>query len=128
MDSKISNGVTVGVEVSYQAEYSNPANEEFIFAYKITIVNHNNFPVKLLRRQWHIVDSNGLIREVEGEGVVGLQPVIMPGKDFHYISNCNFKTEMGKMQGSYLLENCNNKALFNVLIPPFTLEAPFKSN
>lgn len=128
MDSKISNGVTVEVEVSYQPEYSNPANDEFIFAYKITIVNNNNFPVKLWRRHWHIVDSNGWVREVEGEGVVGLQPVIMPGSDFQYISNCNLKTEIGKMHGSYLLENINNKGYFNVLIPAFTLEAPFKSN
>ena len=104
------------------------SNEEFIFAYKITIVNHNNFPVKLLRRQWHIVDSNGLIREVEGEGVVGLQPVIMPGNDFHYISNCNFKTEMGKMQGSYRMMNADTHQMFSVKIPPFEMVAPSKLN
>ena len=78
MNSKISSGVAIKVDTNYQPEYSNPLNHEFMFAYKITIENQNNFPVKLLRRRWSIIDSNGIIKEVEGEGVVGVQPVIAP--------------------------------------------------
>ncbi|MCX6324839.1 MAG: Co2+/Mg2+ efflux protein ApaG [Sphingobacteriales bacterium] len=128
MNSKISGGVKISVETFYQSEYSNPINSEFMFAYKITIENNNDFPVKLLRRRWSIYDSNGSAKEVEGEGVVGVQPVIAPASAYQYISGCNLRTEMGKMHGTYLLENVNNKKTFNVIIPSFLLQAPFKMN
>lgn len=128
MNSKISGGVKISVETFYQSEYSNPMNSEFMFAYKITIENNNDFPVKLLRRHWHIYDSNGSFREVEGEGVVGIQPIITPATSYQYISGCNLRSEIGKMQGSYLLENLNNKKTFNVTIPAFDMLAPFKMN
>ena len=128
MNSKISGGVKISVETFYQSEYSNPINREFMFAYKITIENNNDFPVKLLRRRWSIYDSNGSMKEVEGEGVVGVQPVIASASSYQYISGCNLRTEMGKMHGTYLLENVNNKKTFNVIIPSFLLQAPFKMN
>ncbi len=128
MNSKISGGVKVSVESFYQSKYSDPSNGEFMFAYKITIENVNDFPVKLLSRHWKIYDSNGTMKEVEGEGVVGVQPVIAPGKHYQYISGCNIKTEIGKMQGNYLLENINNNKKFMVAVPAFSLVAPCKLN
>lgn len=128
MISKISEGVQISVETFYQADYSNPANHEFMFAYRISIENHNKFTVKLLRRQWYIFDSDGQNREVEGEGVVGEQPVIETGKQFQYVSGCNLRTEMGKMQGYYLMENLNTKNTFYVKIPPFEMIVPLKLN
>ena len=128
MVSKISGGVKISVETYYQPEYSNPVNSEFMFAYKITIENHNEFPVKLLRRHWFIYDGDGSMREVEGEGVVGVQPVIEKGASYHYISGCNLRSEMGKMHGNYLLENLNNKRTFDVSIPSFEMHVPFKMN
>jgi ApaG protein len=85
-------------------------------------------PVKLLRRHWYITDSNGTYREVEGEGVVGQQPVIEPGGSHQYISACNLRSDMGKMSGSYQMENLYNKRLFQVQIPEFQMIAPFKLN
>ena len=128
MISKISGGVKISVETFYQPEYSNPLNSEFMFAYKITIENNNDFPVKLLRRHWHIYDSEGSMREVEGEGVVGIQPVIAPSASYQYISGCNLRSEMGKMHGNYQMENQNTKQLFSVNIPVFELVAPTKLN
>ena len=75
MISQISKGVKICVEVFYQPDYSNPINHEFMFAYRITIQNNNNFEIQLLRRHWFILDSCGDKKEVEGEGVVGVQPV-----------------------------------------------------
>ena len=115
MTSMISEGVEVSVESFYQPDYSNPISAEFMFAYRITIENHNQFPVKLLRRHWHIFDSNGQNREVEGEGVVGIQPVLNPGERYQYVSGCNLRTEMGKMYGTYLMENSNNKKEFHAI-------------
>ncbi len=128
MISKISAGIEVTVETFYQSEYSNPLKGEFMFAYRITIENHNKFAVKLLRRQWFIFDSNGEKREVEGEGVVGVQPVLQAGEHYQYVSGCSLKTEMGKMWGSYQMENLNNKELFAVKIPAFELLSPSKLN
>ena len=85
-------------------------------------------PIKLLRRHWHIVDSNGTYREIEGEGVVGQQPVIEPGKSHQYVSACNLRTDMGKMYGSYQMENLYNKKILIVQIPEFQMIAPFKMN
>ena len=128
MTSMISEGVEVSVESFYQPDYSNPISAEFMFAYRITIENHNQFPVKLLRRHWHIFDSNGQNREVEGEGVVGVQPILNPGERYKYVSGCNLRTEMGKMYGTYLMENINNKKEFQVNIPSFEMIVPFKNN
>lgn len=128
MNSKISNGVKVSVETQYQSAHSNPSAGEFMFAYKITIENHNEFPVRLLRRYWNIHDSIGSSKEVEGEGVVGQQPLINPSDSYSYVSGCNLKSDIGKMQGNYLLENINNKKTFRVTIPSFILTAPFKLN
>ena len=73
MVSKITDGIQVSVETYYQTEFSDPTHGEYMFAYQVSIYNHNNFPVKLLRRHWYIFDSNGEQREVEGEGVVGVR-------------------------------------------------------
>lgn len=128
MISKISEGIEITVETFYQADYSNPLKGEFMFAYRITIENHNKYTVKLLRRHWFIFDSNAEHREVEGEGVVGVQPVLQSGENYQYVSGCNLKTEMGKMHGNYQMENQNNKQLFFVNIPAFELVAPTKLN
>jgi len=128
MTSKISEGVEVSVETFYQPDYSNPLQSEFMFAYRITIENHNSFSVKLHRRHWNIFDSNGTNREVEGEGVVGVQPTLMPGEKYQYVSGCNLRTEMGKMHGTYQMENLNNKSMFEVNIPAFEMIVPFKGN
>jgi len=128
MISKISEGVTISVETFYQPEYSNPYNNEFMFAYRITIDNSNSFPIRLLKRHWHIFDATGNRREVEGEGVIDVQPQINPGSKYQYISGCNLKTEMGKMYGTYLMENVNNNNRFDVQIPAFEMTVPFKMN
>src|SRR5882757_5000774 len=128
MVSQISEGIKISVETYYQPDYSNPVNNEFMFAYKISIENNNTFAVKLLRRHWHIYDSNGSLREVEGEGVVGVQPQINPGQLYQYISGCNLRTELGKMSGTYLMQNLNNDNTFTVTIPSFDMTVPFKLN
>ncbi|MGZ5245581.1 MAG: Co2+/Mg2+ efflux protein ApaG [Flavitalea sp.] len=128
MVSKISEGIEVSVETFYQPDYSNAVSGEFMFAYRITIENHNNYPVKLHRRHWHIVDSNGSNREVEGEGVVGVQPTLQPGERYQYVSGCNLHSELGKMYGTYQMENLLDKSLFDVNIPVFDMVVPFKMN
>jgi len=128
MVSLISEGVEVSVETFYQQDYSNPMQSEYMFAYRIAIENHNSFPVKLHRRHWYMFDSTGSTREVEGEGVVGVQPVLSPGEKYQYVSGCNLRTEMGRMHGTYQMENLNSKQLFDVNIPAFEMIVPLKLN
>jgi ApaG protein len=128
MVAQITEGVKVSVETTYQPEYSNPANEHFMFAYKIQIENLTDYSVQLLRRHWTIFDSNGTKREVEGEGVVGLQPIIAPGMYHEYVSGCNLKTDMGSMEGTYQMKRLVDGEIFDVKIPKFSLLAPFKMN
>ncbi|MBE9668505.1 Co2+/Mg2+ efflux protein ApaG [Mucilaginibacter boryungensis] len=128
MITAITDGVKITVETQYQPEYSNPANEHFMFAYRINIENVGDHAVQLLRRHWHIFDSNSTHREVEGEGVVGVQPVIEPGHSHEYISGCNLKTDMGSMKGEYQMVRLLDGTLFNVTIPEFYLVASYKMN
>lgn len=128
MVTTTTDGVKVSVETQYQPEYSNPASEHFMFAYKINIENLSDYSVQLLRRHWHIFDSNGSYKDVEGEGVVGQQPVIEPGHSHEYISGCNLKTDIGSMKGEYQMIRLMDNTVFDVQIPEFYLIAPYKMN
>ena len=128
MTSMITEGVQVSVETFYQEDYSNPLQGEYMFAYRVEIENYNSFPVQLHRRHWFIFDSNATRREVEGEGVVGVQPVILPGEIYRYVSGCNLKTEMGRMVGTYEMENLDTREQFTVQIPSFEMIVPYKNN
>ena len=128
MVQKITEGVSIQVETYYLAEQSKPTHGEFFFAYRITIENLTKYPVQLHNRHWDIVDSNGSHRVVEGEGVVGQQPVLETNQSYQYTSACNLRTEIGKMYGYYTFENLYNKELFRVVIPEFQLVAPTKMN
>ncbi len=125
MVSQVTSGVEVSVETFYQADANQP---EFIFAYRVTIENQNVFPVQLLRRHWDIFDSNGAYREVDGDGVIGQQPILEPGARHQYISGCNLDTEMGRMSGHYEMVNLNTDQPFTVVIPAFDLIMPAKLN
>lgn len=128
MIAEVTQGVKVTVETEYQPSYSNPAQHHFVFTYRITIENQSEFTVQLLRRHWHINDAAFEAREVEGEGVVGQQPVLEPGQSHQYVSGCNLKSGMGKMAGSYLMERVMDGSRFNVTIPEFIMIAPMRLN
>lgn len=128
MVTKITEGVKVSVETIYQPEYSNPVNDYFMFAYRIKIENMGEYTVQLMSRKWIIFDSNGTTREVEGEGVVGQQPVIEPGENHEYVSGCNLKTDIGTMKGSYEMIRVVDGQKFQVKIPEFQLITPYKLN
>ncbi len=128
MVSKVTDGVKVTVLTEYQPDYSNPGQDHYVFTYKILIENHSEHTVKLLRRHWLIYDANGTVREVEGEGVVGLQPILEPGDLHEYVSGCNLRTDIGKMAGTYLMERILDGRQFRVIIPAFSLIVPYRLN
>jgi ApaG protein len=128
MVTEITDGVKVSVITEYQPEYSSPIQSHYVFTYKIRIENSSDFTVQLLRRHWYIHDANGTLREVEGEGVVGQQPVLEPGESHEYVSGCNLKTGIGKMRGTYLMKRVVDGRKFDAKVPEFTMIVPFRLN
>ncbi len=116
-------GVTVRVSVSYLPEQSEPERGRWFWAYHIRLENEGAETVQLLTRHWIITDGRGARHSVEGEGVVGEQPVIEPGASFDYVSGCPLATPSGAMQGNYRMVR-EDGALFDVEIPRFSLFAP----
>lgn len=128
MVTSVTSGVKVSVETFYQPQHSDPRMNHFVFAYRITIENHSDYVVQLRRRHWIIIDADGQHREVEGEGVVGEQPVLVQGESYKYVSACNLNCEMGKMHGTYEMERKDNKRKFKVRIPEFVMVAHARLN
>lgn len=128
MITKITEGIKISVQTSYQESNSNPLKSHFFFTYKISIENQNDYAIRLLKRHWHIFDSSGEYSEVEGDGVVGQQPLIEPGEIYTYDSACNLSTDIGKMYGTYLMEKIIDGTRFDVHIPEFELVEPSRLN
>ncbi|HNP18589.1 MAG TPA: Co2+/Mg2+ efflux protein ApaG [Fulvivirga sp.] len=128
MVTEITQGVKVSVETEYQPAYSSPSQYHYVFTYRVTIENQGENTIQLLRRCWLIHDATLIPREVEGEGVVGQQPILEPGQYHQYVSGCNLKSGIGKMGGTFLMERIVDGDRFNVIIPEFIMVAPFKLN
>ena len=120
-------GIRVHVRSRYEAEFSKPGEQKFIFSYRITIENRSHLGIKIMKRRWHIVDSLGKVRDIEGTGIVGVQPEILPGRVFEYDSACDLSSTLGSMSGIYEVSPHRRGAApsFDVTIPTFQLEVPW---
>ena len=114
--------ITITVRPVFIDTESDPIERKFTFAYFVRIENHGAEPVQLLRRHWFINHGGGRVEEVEGEGVVGQQPMIQPGGSHEYNSFCILETFEGTMEGTYLMRRPNGE-LFYVVVPRFSLRA-----
>jgi ApaG protein len=118
--------VIVRVSVNYLPEQSQPQGGRWFWAYHIRIENHGAMAVQLLTRRWEIRDARNTMHLVEGEGVVGEQPVVKPGGSYDYVSGCPLNTSSGSMVGSYQMIG-EDGAHFEIAIPRFELRAPVVS-
>lgn len=116
-------GVTVRVSVSFLPEQSDPGQGRWFWSYHIRVENNGPMAVQLLTRHWIITDGRGARHEVQGEGVIGEQPVIAPGASFDYVSGCPLSTPTGQMIGTYRMIG-EDGSLFDIAIPRFPLIAP----
>lgn len=124
METLITAGIEIRVETFYHYAESNPGNNEFIHSYRIVMSNHNPFTVQLLRRKWMISNSYREVKMVEGDGVMGRQPILYPGDSYEYVSGCSLQSPIGRMDGIYIFQNKKTGKEFEVKIPVFRLEAP----
>lgn len=113
--------VMVSVQTAYLPAQSNPMGDHYMFAYRIRITNESAHTVQLLRREWRITDAYGGKRRIEGDGVVGQQPVLAPGESHEYLSGCDFKSPIGQMRGYYYMVRKGDGSEFKVRIPTFTM-------
>lgn len=126
MPSLKTNNIKIIAESRYQPLHSDPVRQNFLFSYNITVQNCGEAPVKLLSRIWFVTDSLAGTKEVEGKGVVGQCPTILPGKQFNYQSWCPLISEIGRMEGIFTMQSMLTLDRFEVVIPPFDLQADIK--
>ena len=119
--------VKIKVKSTYIPNRSNPTKSQYLFSYVIKIINNNSFPIKLLSRHWNIKDAQDGVEDIYGPGVVGKQPIILPGEDFEYMSYCPLKTPIGFMKGEFCMID-DKKKEFDVEIKTFKLSVPEISN
>jgi ApaG protein len=115
--------ISVSASVKYLPDQSDEKSARYVFAYTITIRNTGNATAQLIGRHWVITDSQGLVQEVRGLGVVGAQPVLRPGEQHEYSSGTAIATPVGTMRGSYQMV-AEDGTRFEAPIPEFTLSVP----
>ncbi len=120
MTEGINQGIKIKIETIYIPERSQPEQNQYFFAYNITISNQRSEAVQLLNRHWIITNGNGEKEEVQGPGVVGEQPLLKPEESFNYTSYCPLNTPIGSMHGSYQMKTESGE-IFDAEIPAFTL-------
>jgi ApaG protein len=127
MYSKTTNHIKITVEPSFLDEHSTPEDDHYVFSYHITIENTGHEEVQLHSRYWSITDSNGKTKEVQGEGVIGEQPMLGPGDSYEYVSGAPLNAPSGIMVGSYQMKKKDGN-MFIVDIPAFSLDSPYHNS
>lgn len=118
--------ISVSVTPEYQDKNSLPFENKYVWSYHICIENNGSGTIQLISRYWQIVDSFGQVRDVTGDGVVGVQPILSPGDKFEYTSNTSLPTPSGMMLGTYDMLT-NTGEMVTVEIPTFSLDCPYSN-
>ncbi|MCX6126053.1 MAG: Co2+/Mg2+ efflux protein ApaG [Proteobacteria bacterium] len=113
----------IQVRPGYLSRQSRPDQHMFAWSYEVTITNHSTRRLQLLNRHWIITDGRGVIEEVQGAGVIGDQPIILPNAAFRYTSGCPLRTPTGNMRGWYDCVDLDTREKIKVRIPLFFLRS-----
>lgn len=114
---------TISVQTQFIPDQSDSNESKFVFSYTITITNTTEKAFQVLSRYWLITDADGETTTVEGDGIVGEQPHIIPGTSYTYTSGCLLNTPLGTMQGYYQVIDDNQETSI-IDIPVFQLALP----
>ena len=117
-------GIRVRVQPQFSLARSDPGEQTFVFSYRVDLTNDGHEDARLLYRHWRIHDAVGEDAEVDGEGVVGEQPLLGPGDSHSYSSFCVLRSPRGFMEGHYTFQRPDGRH-FRVPVPRFHFEAPF---
>jgi len=113
---------TVSVKPRYLPDQSIPSQQQFCFAYTVTVRNTGQVAAQLISRTWNVNDANGRTEKVKGLGVIGQQPFLQPGEAFEYTSGTRLNTATGTMHGSFFCV-AEDGEKFDVDVPMFVLDA-----
>ena len=114
--------ILVSVKTNYMADQTLP-QQRYVYSYTITIANEGDEPAQLISRHWFIRDAKDNLQEVQGMGVIGEQPHIVPGTSYTYTSGVVLETETGIMEGTYHMR-ADSGEMFDAEIPAFALVPP----
>lgn len=123
--TETTHAVRVSVRSFYLTDQSRPDDNHYVWAYRVRIENLRTGPVQLLSRTWRIIDAQGRVQTVRGEGVIGQQPVLEPAEIFEYTSGTPLDTPSGFMSGTYHMISAASGEVFDVAVPAFSLDSPF---
>ncbi|OUS25872.1 Co2+/Mg2+ efflux protein ApaG [Thalassotalea sp. 42_200_T64] len=115
--------VKVSTQVDFIEEQSDQYQHRFVFSYTIIIENNSDKTMQLISRSWLITDADGNKVSVEGDGVVGQQPILQSGQRYSYSSGSILKTPIGTMEGFYTMKDLQGNP-HKVEIPVFGLSVP----
>jgi ApaG protein len=121
MSDVTTQGVRVGANAFYLPDESTPDDREFVFGYRIVILNDSERTVTLVDRHWDLIDGEGVCRKIDGAGVVGQQPTLEPGEAFKYHSFAVLPTPWGTMEGHYTMRDEDKGEPFRAAIGRFYL-------
>lgn len=128
MVQQVTSGIKISVDTYFEGTFYKNHKIHFAFGYKVTIENKSKDSVQLTSRFWKIKDALNHTEVVEGEGVIGKKPVLLPGEKHVYSSGCLLVSPFGSMSGFYNMINFTSTKKFKVTIPSFKLCAPFALN
>lgn len=110
-------------QLLYTPELEAPAEAPHGFAYFITIKNESDRTLKVLYRKWIVrSEVTGDTEILEGDGVVGQQPVLATGEDFTYNSR-HFIRHDSVAYGSYFAEDAQG-VVYACRLPEMALVIP----
>ena len=122
--TEISGDLEVLVRPEFLPRHSRTDQSVFAWSYYVTIKNNGTRRIQLMRRHWIITNGHGVREEVHGDGVIGEQPVILPGQSYAYTSGCPLRTPTGNMRGWYECVDLDTREKVRAKIPLFFLRAP----
>lgn len=116
-------GLSVRVDkVVYMPTLDAPDDKPYPFVYFLTIENQSNEKVRILGRKWVVRERTGETCVVEGEGVVGQLPQLVPGDPFSYNSYHVVAVD-AEVSGAFFGITEKGQAV-RVMIPRFELQIP----
>lgn len=121
-------GIVVNVQTKYEGNFMKGQEMQYVFSYRIRIINNTSKTIQICSRYWDIHDALNTVEVVKGDGIVGEQPILTPGASHEYSSGCVLHSHFGMMKGYYNVLSIEDDVMFRVKVPTFKLVAAFALN
>lgn len=108
--------------VAFQAGIDAPLDRPYPFSYTVTVRNGTSQALTIRGRKWVIADAHGHTQVIEGDGVVGRFPRLLPGELFRYSSYHVISVDSTAEGALLATDDAGRKVI--VRIPRFCLSIP----